>query len=311
MRHAGNSSFRFDWAPENSRRQGISGGGSYLDSLDESGLLMNTKQFFAAVTFSMFLGIGATSAADLRVKAAPLAAPVAAYSWTGCYVGAVGSYHWGRSNQNYGGLVNGVPNAFLPVGLDMSGAYNLDGAQIGGTVGCNYQSGNWVFGVEGDASWGSAHGGSRPTAAAIALGLNPAFEFTTEQKWSATVRGRVGYAWDRWLVYATGGVAFGGFGLNNQNSNPALITARRNPSNVDATGWIVGLGTEYAFSPAWSLKAEWLYADYGTLHYGDETGLVNGCTAGCANADVKIRENMVRVGVNYKFNWTSPVVAKY
>lgn len=265
----------------------------------------------AAVAVSTIFGIGAASAADMRVKAPPVAAPVATHSWTGCYIGAVGGYQWGESNQNYGGLVNGVPNAFLPTGFDMSGTYNVDGYQIGGTLGCNYQTGNWVLGVEGDGSWVSADGYTLPAAAAIAQGLNPAFEFTTDQKWMATARGRVGYSWNRWLVYATGGVAFGGFDLNNRNSNPLAITARRIPTRVDKAGWIVGLGTEYAFSPSWSLKAEWLYADYGTMNYGNEPGILNGCPAGCANADVKMTANIVRAGLNYKFNWAMPVVAKY
>ena len=228
-------------------------------------------------------------------------APVpVAYNWTGCYVGAVGGYQWGRSRQDYGGLVNGVPNAFAPTGFQLSETYNVNGGQIGGTLGCNYQTGNWVFGIEGDGSWVSANGRSLTTPAAVALGANPVFEYTTKQKWMATTRGRIGYAWDRLLVYATGGVVFGGFDLNNQNSR-LVPTATRTPSHVNKAGWIAGLGAEYAFAPAWSLKGEWLYADYGSLHYGDEPGTANGCTAGCFNADVKMKANIFRVGLNYKF----------
>ena len=81
-------------------------------------------------------------------------------------------------------------------------------------------------------------------------------------------------------------------------------------------GWIVGIGTEYALIGGWSVKSEWLYANFGTFHYGDEPGLVNGCTAGCS-ADVKMHEYIWRVGMNYRFDWATfgkgkaPVVAKY
>jgi outer membrane immunogenic protein len=260
------------------------------------------KQFFFAAAVAAFGFIGSANAADMATKGPVYKAPMAvpAHNWSGCYVGAVAGYQWGRSRQDYGGLVNGVPNAFLPTGFDMSGTYNVNGGQFGGTLGCNYQAGNWVLGVEGDGSWVHADGRSLANPAAVALGLNPVFEFTTKQRWMASTRGRVGYAWDRWLVFATGGVVFGGFDLNNQNSN-LVPTATRTPSKVTKAGWIAGLGVEYAFNNAWSVKTEWLYADYGSMHYGDEPGTANGCTAGCANGDVKMHAHILRLGVNYKF----------
>jgi outer membrane immunogenic protein len=250
---------------------------------------------FAAVTV---IGFGSlASAGDLPVKG-PIVAPVAPYSWTGCYAGAIGGYQWGRSKQSYGGLIGGAPNPFLPTGFDMTNNYDVNGGQIGGTLGCNYQTGNWVFGVEGDGSLVATSVREPPSANAIALGLNPNFRFTTEQKWMATGRGRIGYAWDRWLVYGTGGAVFGGFDLNNYGT---ALAALRVPSRVNKVGWIAGLGTEYHLDRAWSVKAEGLYADYGTMHYGDEPGTANGCPAGCANGDVKMKSFMFRVGFNYKF----------
>ena len=79
----------------------------------------------------------------------------------------------------------------------------------------------------------------------------------------------------------------------------------------------ITVGTEYALLGGWSVKSEFLYADFGTLHYGDEPGLAVNCVTGCPNADVKMHEYIWRVGMNYRFHWASfgkgkaPVVAKY
>jgi outer membrane immunogenic protein len=241
--------------------------------------------------------VHAATAADMPVKTP---AAIVAHSWSGCYVGGVAGYQAGRSRQDYGGLVNGVPNAFLPTGFSMTDNYGVDGPQFGGTVGCNYQAGNWVVGLEADGSFVGARGRALPTSAAIALGLNSNFEFTTKQTWMATGRARLGYANGRLLTYVTGGVVAGGFELNNQNS---LLPAGaiRTPTDVTQVGWIVGFGAEYALADKWSVKAEALYADYGVMHYGDEPGTANGCTAGCANADVPMTAIIGRLGVNYKF----------
>lgn len=253
----------------------------------------------AAAVASVAAVTGA-SAADIPVKARP--APVAvAYSWTGCYVGIVAGYQEGRSSQQYGGLVNGVPNAFLPLGTDFAGDYTVNGGHLGGGAGCNYQAGSFVFGVEGDWSHVMGASGGKRGRAAIVPPLNANFEFTTEQEWMATLRGRIGYAWNNWLVYATGGVVWGRFVVNNQNAT-FVATATRIPTALTERGWIVGGGVEWAANSTWSLKAEGLYAKYDTMHYGDEPGIVNGCTAGCANADVKMDAIIFRVGANYRWH---------
>jgi outer membrane immunogenic protein len=252
-------------------------------------------------------------AADMPVK---YVAPAPVFTWTGCYVGAHVGYKWGTSKQEYGGLVNGVPNAFAPVGTDLTGNFDVNGPVGGAQGGCNYQTGAWVWGVEVDGGWSSASGQAATAANAIALGANPNFLFTTNERWLATARGRLGYAADRWMWYVTGGAAWSGFDLNNSNGTGAA-TAQRQPSRVNKTGWVVGLGTEYALLGGWSVKSEWLYANFGTMRYGDEAGIVNGCTAGCFNADVKMQEYIWRVGLNYRFDWATfgkgkgPVMAKY
>jgi outer membrane immunogenic protein len=183
------------------------------------------------------------------------------FSWSGFYLGLNGGYGWGTSNwtATAGGLT--------------TGDFNISGALAGGTIGYNLQTGVWVWGVEGDldASWIK---GSTTTFCAVPC--------TTENKWLATARGRVGYAWNRWLPYITGGAAFGDIKITGIGSE-----------SDTKLGWTAGAGLEYAFLGAWSAKLEYLYVDLGTV----------GCSAAtCAPAaDVKFNTNIVRAGVNYRF----------
>ena len=255
------------------------------------------KSFFHGAVATVMLAVPAL-AADMPVKAPPPVA-VAAYSWSGCYVGAAFGYAWGTSKQTspdgvFGGVV--IPQL---VGIDLTDKYRVKGPLVGGEAGCNYQTGNWVFGIEVDGSLSDAKGLARTSAAAIAQGINPIRQFTTEQNWLATARGRLGYSWDRWLLYVTGGAAVSGLDVNNDASLAGPLFNRR-PNRISRLGWIAGLGSEYALGGGFSVKSEFLFADFGTLHYSD-TPASNGCVQ-CFSANVKFQEVIVRVGVNYKFD---------
>ena len=243
-------------------------------------------------------------------------APAPIFTWSGCYVGATIGYKWGTAKQTSGGLRGGVPQANA-AGVDLTDNYNVNGPVGGGEAGCNYQTGNWVWGVEVDASWADASGQANPSAAAIAIvpfAVDPNRRFYTNERWLATARGRVGYAADKWLWYVTGGAAWSGFDVNNDLPNGAPGN-NGVPTRVNRTGWIVGLGSEYALLGGWSVKSEWLYANFGTFRYGDEVNPVGIIPRW--NADVKVQEFIWRVGMNYRFDWASfgkgkaPIVAKY
>ena len=91
---------------------------------------MTMKMFIAASAALLSLGLSVPAkAADMPVK---YVAPAPVFTWTGCYVGAHVGYKWGTSKQNYGGLVNGLPNAFAPVGTEFTGNYNVNGPVGGG-----------------------------------------------------------------------------------------------------------------------------------------------------------------------------------
>jgi outer membrane immunogenic protein len=198
-------------------------------------------------------------AADFPRKAPMYVAP---FSWTGFYVGINGGYGWGKSSwTDVGGS---------------TGDFNVKGALAGATVGYNLQTGLWVWGLEGDvdASWIK---GTETTVCGL-----PGCE--TRNRWLATGRGRIGYAWDRWLPFITGGAAGGDIKMTPGGGASETKTK---------IGWTAGAGVEYAFMGPWSVKAEYLYVDLGKAT----------CTAATcgADTDVTFKSNIVRAGINYRF----------
>jgi outer membrane immunogenic protein len=205
------------------------------------------------------------SAADLSVAPlykAPPTVVTQAYNWTGFYFGVNGGGGWGHSAWSA-----------QPVGVGPSGG------QVGGTAGYNWQVGKAVLGVEGDVDWSGLQGTS--TAAPCPLGC------TTSDTWLSTVRGRVGYAFDRFMPYVTGGLAVGDI--------RAAMPGFAGGTSANA-GWTIGAGLEIALPGNWSAKAEYLRVDLGSFNCG------TGC--GAAPTDnVSLRENVFRAGVNYRFGW--------
>ena len=134
--------------------------------------------------------VQAASAADMPVKAQPMTPPPAAYNWTGCYLGAQVGYGWGKSKHSFD---RGAP-------ADNS---NPRGWVSGGRAGCNYQfpSSNFVVGVEGDYEGANLHGDFVNATAATSVG-------SARMKSDGSIRGRLGWAWDRSRLYVTGGWAF-------------------------------------------------------------------------------------------------------
>jgi outer membrane immunogenic protein len=234
------------------------------------------------------------AAADLgrMPTKAPIAAPVPAENWTGLYVGANAGYSWGRTDLDYSfGALPGFsttldPNSFL----------------AGGQIGYNWQLGSFVVGVEADVAW--RHG---TDSAAITLnnGLGDFGAFSTEQNWVGTLRPRVGIAANNWLIYGTAGLAVGGFKHAYTETRPGVSSRTAAESDTKA-GWVAGAGVEYAFANHWSLGVEYLYMDFGSSAFSQPaTGPVPPSTA---NFDDK--SHVVRAKVNYKFDWTTPLMGR-
>jgi outer membrane immunogenic protein len=218
--------------------------------------------------FLAFVGLialaGSAAAADLSRPAPqpyyPPAAVYAPYSWTGFYVGINGGGGFGSSNWN------------------LNGSRDVSGGLIGGTAGYNYQYQQAVFGVEGDIDWSDINGSSSNAACPVGC--------KTGNSWLGTVRGRIGYAADRFMPFITGGVAFGDINA----SAPGVAGASQNNA-----GWTLGAGLEAAFAPHWTGKVEYLYVDLGSISCGLS------CGGGLASDNVSFHTNLLRAGVNYKF----------
>ena len=137
----------------------------------------------------LLAGLQTASAADIRryppqqqYKAPPAYAP---YNWSGLYIGGHLGYAWSDEDAIF-------------TGTGLSGALDPSGFLAGGQIGVNWQVGSWVFGVEGDMSWTGADGATSIAGATV----------TTDHNWYATLAGRLGFAWDRWLIYGKGGAAW-------------------------------------------------------------------------------------------------------
>ncbi len=208
---------------------------------------------------------GAAAAADLSQPApqpyypkAPVAfAPP--YNWTGFYFGINGGGAFGSSSW------------------DRTGSRDVSGGLVGSTLGYNYQIGRAVLGVEGDIDWADIDGSSTNACPAGCK---------TSNTWLSTVRGRIGYAADRFMPYVTGGAAFGSIVA----STPGFAQ-----TGVNNTGWTLGGGLEAALAGNWTAKVEYLYVDLGSFNCG-----LN-CGAGLVTDNVSFHTNILRAGVNYKF----------
>jgi outer membrane immunogenic protein len=223
------------------------------------------KKFVAGcVAMGALVAAQGAVAADLSLAPlykAPPAEVSQAYDWTGFYIGANGGGGWGHSF--WSGQSTGV---------------GLSGGQAGGTVGYNWQTGKVVLGVEGDADWSGFQGTS---GAAACPGCS------TSDHWLSTVRGRIGYSFDRVMPYVTGGLAVGDIAASAPGVPGATTTN---------AGWTVGGGVEVALPGNWSAKAEYLHVDLGNFNCGANCGVA-------PTDNVSLHENVFRAGVNYKFGW--------
>ncbi len=196
---------------------------------------------------------------------APIAPAPYVWNWTGFYVGINGGGGWARTSQTD---ATGTT----------TGGYRQSGGLIGGTVGYNWQMANWVLGLEADWDWANIN-------ATVTLPVCTGGTCFTNLSSIGTVRPRLGYAWDRWLVYATGGLAWADIHVG-QNSCPATFCG----SQTEA-GWTFGGGVEAFVMPKWTVKLEYLYADFGNHVYYNPGSAVS--------ATEKV--NIFRGGVNYHF----------
>jgi outer membrane immunogenic protein len=240
---------------------------------------------------SIFIVASATSslAADLD-NFTPEPAPQLAdrFDWSGFYVG--GNAGYARADVKITEATLTSNPGYQSYADDFNGNATSDGALLGGQIGYNHQfENNVVFGIEADAMWSGMSGGySGGDIADVDIDI----------EWVTTARLRLGYAFDRLLVYGTGGMFVAGAKAHlYSDRNTTSATAR-----TTHVSWTVGAGAEYAFNQNWSLKAEYLYLDAPSKNYHFE-GIIDelGSSTQIINAQGGAHANYVRAGLNYRF----------
>ena len=225
--------------------------------------LATSLGFIAAVAAS------SANAADIPMPVKGVAPAPAYYNWTGVYVGAHGGYGWAR--------FSGIDPA-----TGATDAVTAKGFFGGGQLGANYQAGSWVFGLEGALSFGDIKYRED-------FGGGDFGQIKVDQM--ASVAARIGYAFDRFMIYGKAGGAW-----TREKWDFAVLGGTAN-ATVNRTGWLAGAGFEYAFATNWSAFLDYEYRDMGNK-------TVTLTTTGGLTADspsVKLNVQTVKAGVNWRF----------
>jgi outer membrane immunogenic protein len=265
--------------------------------------------------FSRVIVIAASvAAAAAQVQAADVySPPVGGYSgykdayvpgptWNGFYLGFNGGYGWKADNARVRAYAHDDSGGGAGVDGFATRTFEQSGGFGGGQIGFNFARSGFLVGAETDIQAADLSGSRRVVASATDITTTTTTVLAKDRlDYFATVRGRVGYALDRALVYFTGGFAFGGAddqlrtgitdGVNNYSHTV------KNAETL--TGYVLGGGFEYAMSPAWSLKAEYQYMDLGRVTLTDSRDLTATSTGASALA-VDHSYQTIRLGLNYR-----------
>jgi outer membrane immunogenic protein len=208
--------------------------------------------------------------------------PVPVFSWTGCYIG--GNLGYGHESRTWNATVTTVFSG--PASQRTSGGGFVGGGQLG----CDYQFGGLVVGVEGMLDGSTIDKIS-------AVNVVPGATLRDEINWFATATGRVGWSFDQVLLYAKGGAAWEQVGGTINGGALGLATETH---NWDNTGWVLGGGLEWAFSPDWSVKVE-----YDHIGLKDRNAAFPLTTAGTVRFTSQNLQTIL-VGLNYRFHFGGP-----
>ena len=241
------------------------------------------KYLLASAAFVALSATAPALAADLGARTyynkAPMMAPAAVYNWTGFYIGGHLGGAFSDSNNNFGGFTGGG---------------NSDGRFLGGVqAGYDYQfAQNWVLGIEGQYSWLASNNNNNV--------FGTGFGFNSDRRELGSVTGRIGYTWGPAMLYFKGGYAYSD-SRDTMNFAGFPVTGFNRGSR---DGYTVGGGLEYMFAPSWSAKVEYMYYDFDR----NISGTFGGVTA---SGNYRDDEHVIKAGLNYRFNWGGPVVARY
>lgn len=239
---------------------------------------MNKNLLLAAVSFVALSAAAPAVAADLAARPytkAPPAAIAAVYDWSGFYIGINGG----------GGSAHA---SWDLVGFGPEGSHDATGGTVGGQVGYRLQSGQWVFGVEGQGNWADFSGDN--------ISAVSGFSNRTKIDSFGLITGQVGYTWNNVLAYVKGGAAVVGSKYDVFNA------AGANVDSASATRWggTVGAGLEVGFAPNWSVGVEYNHIFLGGKDVTFASGAVD---------HIKQDVDMGLVRLNYKFG--GPMIGRY
>jgi outer membrane immunogenic protein len=226
---------------------------------------MRTK-LLATVALCALAMSGPALAADLPVRPmSPFIRTAPVFSWSGFYLGLYGGAGFGSHDRsNTAGFNN---------------SYKSSGGLIGGLAGYNWQLSNpVVLGVEGDLAWANVKGDDSGVGGTVD---------TSQYRWLGSLRGRIGYAFDNWLPFVTGGWAFANIRHTNDGGTGDTFDNAR-------SGWTLGGGVEYAITSNWTTRLDYRYFDFGSY---SRSAPPNGVTA----YSVSNKLQTVTVGLSYKF----------
>ena len=267
--------------------------------------MTSTLRAAALTALALLTGTQVSLSADLpSARYAPVAPIAPAYNWYGFFIGAQAGYGWGSGDVNYFGGTGAYAvdvGTVIPLSLSSEPRGFIGGVQWGS----NYQFGNWVLGFISDYGYADVTRKTNVTLTGpgTVFGARTTFADVSLETFGTT-RGRIGYAWDNVMLYASGGLANGRADVTL--SNPAVGTACGVASacpfghrSKGLWGWALGGGLEYGMGP-WSVNVEYLHYDLGdrALVYGDLIA------PGALGARGEFSGDIVRAGINYRFNWT-------
>lgn len=271
------------------------------------------KFFFGAVVAASSALATQAFAADLARKAPVYKAPPAPiFTWTGFYAGVNAGYGFGTDSNT---ITTGIGAANISAVADGARPFRVrpdrDGFVGGGQIGYNWQfAPTWVFGIEADIQYSDIRDTRNVQTVLAAVGPNGTAAgtrnnfYTTNMEYFGTVRGRLGYTFDRTMIYGTGGLAYGEVtnAATFTGVAPGFATQFVGARKRTDVGYTVGAGIEHAFTPNWSVKAEYLYYDLGdkTIQVLNVAG-PGGAGGPGYNARFQNEGHIVRAGLNYKF----------
>jgi outer membrane immunogenic protein len=268
------------------------------------------------------LGIGAlalagttlaASAADIprRPPPPPVVAPPVVYNWSGFYIGG----HVGAKWADHSGdifLDNVV--GFTPLGLVGFGNGGEDETAFkgGGQIGFNWQAGGWVFGVEGDFSGTSLERTFVCCGGPVALAFfSPGDTLSVKNDWQASVRGRLGFAWDRFMVYGTAGVAFANIeatvAIAPLGTAPGLFAS----ASDTLTGWTAGGGIEFGLWDNWSLGVEYRFSSFDASDFNHGNLFLDPILSAPLRSSFDLETHEVTARLNYRFSWGPAVGPRF